>query len=393
MALDGAGHARGRAAMKKRAEAISKGIPHGTSFTDVRSQYGAASSAAGSCNFEDDDEDDDGQNEVAIVREPTDLSMPEEDIIVEGGVGENEIMNGLYFKLTATFGIPTYRLMKKTKTSFWSRAEVHERFLYKDTMTNCWVISPKTNGGVSISVGCGFSDDTDAQRPTEVRNAWYVWHVPSNTLKSPEEEKIKLKGDEEGLKFLVANPIDVIKIRSVVGFEISQVPAGVPGPLSGLVLRHASEYYGRPVYESESGGQFVYWMASKGKKEDGHDEKWTRVDWPNSSANFYSLRGYWAISKEVGADTESPDFYAYVEDDSATPAQIPDDKRWLVKKAGSWIDSNMKLTCAEWDRKRDLVDTFEVEDAAATGGGAAAGSSGRPSAEPDATTPLLAAGS
>lgn len=47
--------------------------------------------------------------EAAVIREDTDLTMPEEDLYLEGGSADNQLMNGVYWKVSNTFGVPIYK--------------------------------------------------------------------------------------------------------------------------------------------------------------------------------------------------------------------------------------------------------------------------------------------
>merc|ERR1719161_1216751 len=83
---------------------------------------------------------------------------------------------------------------------------------------------------------------------------------------SGEEEADNMRGNspDDGL------PADRLAVRGVVGFDVA---ADVGGVRQGLMLRHGSELYGRPVYESEDGGQFLYWLREGGSLRDGAESE------------------------------------------------------------------------------------------------------------------------
>jgi len=310
------------------------------------------------------------------VREPTDVSMPEVDIILEGGTGENEVMNGMYFKLTSTFGVPIFRMVKKhvEPGRIWDTITGTERFVFKDPVLKCWVVSDTTTGGVKIEPGNAFSDDQAADRPGDAVGGWYVWHTQSKTLKSQKEEILKLTGDEIGLAKLKENPIDEIKFHSIMGFEITRVPVGVSGPLAGIMVRQAGVYYGRPVYENETSTQFMYWTKKDGDLDEGFDEEWQNIDLVANAKKFF-CEGYWAIAPRVGMlkddPNNDPNFFAFLDDNCVTPWEIPSEKKWKVRKQGKDVDSDMKVKEVEMELKRQYVDPKDVSrdqggDASAT---------------------------
>ncbi|CAE8679466.1 unnamed protein product [Polarella glacialis] len=115
---------------------------------------------------------------IAFVREPTDLSMPEEDVMISGGTGVNEELNGVYFKLTGTFGVKAFKMVKVQSGAYVAR------YLYKDVSANVWCISPKPLTGICVAPGCAFADDEKADHPGVIKQPWFVWHSFSRNLKS-----------------------------------------------------------------------------------------------------------------------------------------------------------------------------------------------------------------
>lgn len=48
-------------------------------------------------------------DEAAVIREDTDLTLPEDDLWIVGATGQNELMNGAYWKLEDTFGVSMFK--------------------------------------------------------------------------------------------------------------------------------------------------------------------------------------------------------------------------------------------------------------------------------------------
>jgi len=314
--------------------------------------------------------EDEADEVMALVREPTDLNVPEEDVLIEGGTGENNTLNGLYFKMTGTYGIPLYRLVKKEGLVTTNYAQ---RYLFRDAKSCCWVISGKPNGGVQNQKGMAFVEDDAAERPSEVRAQWYVWHTASKMLKSPEEEEHyamteEAKGNLEPRKQLDLYPVNVLKVKSIVGFELTCMATPM-GPTPGLMLRHGSQFYGRPVYEGENGSQFLYWMVNGGTYDTG-------IDMENDTTNpkkLFEKSGYWAVSKAVGIDYSSNECSAYCPDDAVIPPYFNDDEqkasafssKWYVRKSpgyrGFVTDPKFRLRIEKWNRTNDLT-AFDQDD-------------------------------
>jgi len=385
-----AGTARGISAAQRSGKALSTA---GSAMTlgSLKSMSSAPGSMA-SMEFVGEEEDD----TLALVREPTDLNLPEEDVFISGGTGDNEILNGLFFKLTGTFGVPIYRLVKREGifTTYYT-----DRFLFRDTKSNCWIISGKSTGGISIQPGCAFTEGDEQERPGDAQTPWYVWHAPSKTMKNMAEELSRLQGDDKALAILKKTPVDQISIRSIVGFELSGIPKGFPGPVPGLMLRHASQFFGRPVYEGESGAQYLYWMKNGADLAEGLQDELAPGE-TQAAKKLFEGSGYWAMGKEVGLGKDDPSCFCYIVDDNVTPHQINEKAIWQLKTADKkgWIAvPEMKLVMEEWNRNNDIMDNFDREDSlfgAPANNGTAASSSSAPIAssaqEPSAATPLLA---
>merc|ERR1719277_277208 len=91
---------------------------------------------------------------------------------------------------------------------------------------------------------------------------------------------------------------DNIVAKGIVGFEVRGPPC-ISG--SGLMVRQASELYGRPVYEAESGGLFLYWLQKDGSAEQGMVvEELITPGVTRGEGSLFEKNGHWIISKEVG---------------------------------------------------------------------------------------------
>jgi len=98
---------------------------------------------------------------------------------------------------------------------------------------------------------------------------------------------------------------------------------------AGSMVRHGKELYGRPVYESRSGGQYLYWFKKGGNLAQGFIED----DLEGGAAAHsvvYQYTGHWIIASELGAKCGGPRCLAYLEDSAVTPDQIPQGSRWHV---------------------------------------------------------------
>jgi len=120
------------------------------------------------------------------------------------------------------------------------------------------------------------------------------------------------------------------------------------------------QFFGRPVYEGESGAQYLYWRSSDKEMKDGFQEEQAPGD-AVAAKKLFEHPGYWAIAKEVGASKD--DCMAWIEDDAVTPHQINQKSKWQVKTETGWVQSmEMKLTLEEWNRSNDLMDDFDQEE-------------------------------
>jgi len=292
------------------------------------------------------------------------LSLPEEDIWVEGGTGVNHMLNGLYFKVIGSYGLPLYKLVKKmyNPTATIAMQKVtFTRFLWQDTKKGLWIISEKPMGGVKPGAGVAFVDDP-AENPSGIHKTWYVWDQKSKGMRIPDEEHVTEDGK-------LKNKTDVIVSKSIVGFEVTGVKGTDGGPLPGLMLRQSSELYGRPVYEAESGAQFLYWMENGGSVEQGlKDPEAQLVKAADEEELLFSQAGCWILAKEMGVDKEHEACLGYVQDTGVTPDQVEATNVWKVQsknkeeEAGTWSENpKLKLRMEEWTRADDVLHKFDSD--------------------------------
>eukprot|EP00435_Cladocopium_sp_Y103_P068694 s465_g32.t1 len=273
---------------------------------------------------------------AALVREPTDLSLPEEDVLIKGGTGENEVINGVYFKLMHTFGVKAFKMVKQV--GFYSTPTV--RYLYWEHVTNTWTISPKPLVGVCLAPGCAFAQEDNIEHPSMVTKPWYVWHGHTGELLAAGEE-IKEEDEHKGgfslrTQFLLHQDMSRCKNdgpKWVLIFLVSVVQGNQDklGKIGmGLMLRIPLTLFGRPVYEYEGGGQYLYFHRKEAdgvtftdlsKGQDADLEEFGAGIEPTPE-KLYENEGCWVIGTDMGAALDSPDCYAFVEDTAVTPDQI-----------------------------------------------------------------------
>lgn len=291
--------------------------------------------------------------ELALVREPTELSAPEEDVMVSGGTGQNAVVNGHYFKLSGCFGHSIFRLVHRGRLA----GDTAERYLYK--LGSFWIISAKPFAGpaeLQGEPGTAYVEDEAAESPSAIGRPWRVWHPASKSLRPAGEEDLgggppssAPGGGAPG----ASTAVDRLAVRGVVGFEVGGC-AGSVG--QGLMLRHGSELYGRPVYESEDGGQFLYWLRDGGSLRDGADDEaygaGVAQDAEALHKTWFGSGGHWVISTEIGAAPGSTACLAYVEDLATTPDQISGVVLWQARSTQGSREftpsAGLRLALQEW---------------------------------------------
>eukprot|EP00930_Biecheleria_cincta_P037802 TRINITY_DN2597_c0_g4_i2.p1 TRINITY_DN2597_c0_g4~~TRINITY_DN2597_c0_g4_i2.p1 ORF type:complete len:4129 (+),score=689.20 TRINITY_DN2597_c0_g4_i2:1820-12388(+) len=313
-----------------------------------------------------------------LVREPTDLTLPEEDVIIKGGTGLNAVLNGVYFKLNSTFGVKAFKMVKTLPSG-----ERVVRYLYRDSGTNSWTIAPKSLQKLRVAPGYAFNHDDQAEHPAAVCTPWFVWHPTTGTLKAYGDNQ---NSDTQALmsRFFGKVPkisgIDQLVSKSVAGYDCNIHPGFM---IPGLMLRISQTLYGRPAYEVESGGQFLYFMKSDeideetgeitkaASVEEAMDRRWedfgagvepdvdklfeltlNRKDDEGTTERKLGV-GYWAVAIELGAKKDQHTCIAYCMSLAITPDDI--DGTWNVKTGNEWEEApGLKFKAREWARDRLL---------------------------------------
>jgi len=283
------------------------------------------------------------------------------------------VINGVYFKLMHTFGVKAFKMVKQVQSGFYTTTVV--RYLYWDHVTSAWTISPKPLGGVCLAPGCAFAQEDNTEHPSMVTKPWYVWHGYTGELLAAGEEIKEKKEDDAGftLRSLMPEPTPVDKLvaKSIVGFQVqgNQDKLGKIG--MGLMLRIPLTLFGRPVYEYEGGGQYLYFHRKKddGTMEDmaaGQDAELEEfgAGIEPTPERLYESSGCWVIATDMGIELESPDCYAVVEDTAVTPDQIT--RTWNVRSRDK-MEPNVELrfTAQEWSHEGTLqamVEQVEKEE-------------------------------
>jgi len=299
----------------------------GSSATESHWLQVAAASGAhrNGLNFGSEEDSDDAG--VVDMREGTDITLPEEDVLIKGGTGQNATINGLYFKLSATYGMPVYKMAKKESKFFYGVPVA--RFLYFDTKANIWVISALPNEGPQEQPGCAFVDDPDATHPGQIEAEWFVYHPDDKRMRQFGIEEEGDDEDEAGASSkMMPSPVDQIKCVSIVGFELTGVDNTLIKP--GSMVRHGKEIYGRPVYVSESDDQYLYWFRKSGDLTQGLLDDNLESNATAEPSTLFKHRGHWIIARQVGENYGGPTCLAYLEDSAVSPDQIPQGSRWHV---------------------------------------------------------------
>lgn len=227
-----------------------------------------------------------------------------------------------------------------------------------------------------MAPGCAFAQEDNTEHPSMVTKPWYVWHGDSGELLAAGEE---IKEEEEKGGFTLRSlmgppsPVDKIVAKSIVGFQVqgNQDKLGKIG--MGLMLRIPLTLFGRPVYEYEGGGQYLYFHRKESdgvtftelsKGQDADLEEFGAGIEPTPE-KLYENQGCWVIATDMGASLESSDCYAFVEDTAVTPDQIT--RIWQVRLKGT-LEANeeLRFVAQEWSHEGTLqamVDKAEKEKA------------------------------
>jgi hypothetical protein len=320
----------------------------------------------------------DAEDEVdLLVREPTELVQHVEDMLVLGGTGENAAMNGLYFKVTKSFGHSLWRMAKQDSMALGLWTTHHQRYMYKDDSkrSRIWIIGPTPLTGLQKGPGCAFAEETVGpdsavaeSGPHAVRSGWNIWSPAQSMMAKPKD--LDADADDE-----TKGSVDTITVQSIVGFTIND--EDMPALNGRLFVRHGAEFYERPVYVNEAAlpedtTLYLYWFKQGGDLKEGSckgDGKNIR-DEVDASEIFQS--GCWAVSSKLGAGPVSfegePDdaehMVAYLNDQAASPYHIAAGARWSVMdpKSGSWTSSRLQLVHQVLQKQSQAMDFFDSSD-------------------------------
>ncbi|CAD7942640.1 unnamed protein product [Amoebophrya sp. A120] len=252
-------------------------------------------------------------DESAVIREDTDLTLPEDDLWLVGASGENELMNGVYWRLSETFGVPIF---KHYRCRTGLLGTVHcERYLFMNEAKNKWLIAespaiaslPKPPAAMTAQVV------DSAEDPRDIAGTWQVYDPQTRSYKA--FQKLSKEDEKRG-----ALPVDRLRIVEMSGVEVS--PCQSPMVLDGCFLRQPQELFGRPVFEMENGGQYLYWVSEDGRPL---TDQQTEAGLAMQGHLLHKDRGFWCISDSLGAppkDAQETHNWAHVESSAATPDEI-----------------------------------------------------------------------
>jgi len=342
-----------------------------------------------------------------MAREPTEQEMfYEEDVFVTGGTGVNEIMNGMYYRLSCTPGYTVFKMTKiiqeqPTKPQRGAPKEVPptflDRYLYYDASGKRWVLATRLLRGLEAKPGCATAKEAPIlvgvpnRSPTSDRNIWMVWsqkhqklrqplkvgELPTGSGGLPDNETASTK-KSGWLPFLgssedyeeVGDVVDRIEVFAIAGVMLLDYANKLK---STMFLRHKALMFGRPVYEADYGGKYLYWVPhdedlekfeaiTKGKSTevktslmseligDGEHLEGKRlevglclVEFTGSSGQEIAdakllylgeKKGYWIIANKLGDYPSQANSAcdAWVEDNAATPDLILADGKWQINK-------------------------------------------------------------
>eukprot|EP00397_Hematodinium_sp_SG-2012_P000055 GEMP01000055.1.p1 GENE.GEMP01000055.1~~GEMP01000055.1.p1 ORF type:complete len:3622 (-),score=620.69 GEMP01000055.1:1062-11450(-) len=281
-------------------------------------------------------------NFLHVINEPTDYIPPEEDAFVYGGTGENEIMNGLYFRQMAKFGDVAYK-----RYVVGEDGKGVARYLFRNPQGNKWIISdaPET-GDVPIEPAPGTAwVQGSTVNPAEIVGTWHVYHKHKDVAKYKPYRRL---GESD---LLVKKEVDRLKVKVVEGFSLV---ASTDGLMNGIFLRQPNEVYDRPVYEVENGGQFLFWSQTEQSDDEESKTSKQMPGTPRKSSQEMHLQiGVWVIGDHLGATPKGAQdgCWAYCEDSAVTPDMISKNHHWIVYRNDEWvIDKELKLEMFERDK-------------------------------------------
>jgi len=287
-----------------------------------------------------------------LVRQPTLLENPEEDIWISGGTGGNKVLNGIYFKLQGTFGRPLYKLVKKITTTVdeaaetcscfnrlgFSVKEITARYMFRHPGGEHWVIAGRHQWGGSVTMTHWAHVQTKAEHPKDIEGdaEWYVWHEQTQVMRKVGDE-VEIQNGMCGHS--EPNPVDVMKMKVVAGYEVHGLEhmfVGTGHASANFLMRHPSQFFGRPVYESSRSDQYLFWIQ---EHVDGTSVKyWVDADEElelyslsnvqdvlKKEEEFYRKKGYWVLARQLPLQHVEYDWQesiAWVKDKAMTPFEI-----------------------------------------------------------------------
>lgn len=243
------------------------------------------------------------------------------------------------------------------------------RYLFQHASQEYWIIadSPDRTGTEKLMSNWAYVESS-ASHPGEIPQdaPWYVWH---NQTKSMKQWGVNLAEESKTCYKVVPEPVDEIKVGIVVGYEVTGLEAGAGVAGASFLLRHGSQFYGRPVYEADSVEQYLFWIEQAGSVDDGlvdpeMDEKTVNA----AKEMLFSKPGYWVLASELPLEGSNlPKSWsttgtfphkdlsaiAWVEDTAVTPHAISDKSVWKVVNSSGAIVSNteMRIRPEEWKSK------------------------------------------
>merc|ERR1719498_1772905 len=182
---------------------------------------------------------------------------------------------------------------------------------------------------------CAMVDDK-TETPGRITNHWKVWHEDTQQMRIFGDTDPILKMPKGLIFKQEMRPIDKLEVQSVVGFEVSGIQRnGHIHQIASLLLRHPTLYFGRPVYEAENGGQYLYWQATEAPAYSGIAD--SSMSGPGQVSYHEEVHkqtgGWWCFSSQVGARPEDPRCEACINENCMTPDQIKNSSTWLVRDA------------------------------------------------------------
>lgn len=192
--------------------------------------------------------------------------------------------------------------------------KVCERYLYQNEAKTKWFLGERPDQmapPIPAVPMTAYVVDSAAD-PRDIVGTWSCYDELSGEYKPYR----RLTAQEEKRR---GKPFDRIRIVETSGVEVSSCES--PAILDGSFLRQAHELFGRPVYEMENGGQYLYWTSATGKpiNEDGFGSGTAMLN-----HELHKDEGFWCISDQLGALAKraSEGNWAYAGSSAATPDQI-----------------------------------------------------------------------